>query len=505
LTEDITATKVAKGSIYLTLGSIFSNLIAIVGFAFMARMITTEEMGVVAGITLLTTFAQVTSDFGLNSSIPRHVSESKGKGEDIRDVVVSAIAFRIPVSITVASILFVFATSVSSVFFRTTGFGYVITLLSLDVAILCLTPLMNNVLLGNGKLLSISVYNVANTAVSWLSIAALLLAGKGLYGFVLGGIVGDVALLIMQAISVARLVDFKRVTLVAFRKQIRQLLKFALPLYLASAISFLYTWYDKAIVLASMSLSDLGIYNTAYMPFTVLVTIATALGSAMLPYYGKAYGKNDYDAISLGIKRVSKYTCLAIFPLTLGLMATSKPTLTIFAGLRYEAGWTILSVFSLFGLVYGIMPALSNILLVYGKTRTILLLSFVPVVSSLVLVPLVWISGLVGFAIMRGTSLALSFLLTAYFVNNAVPVRIDKGAVTRTLAASALMAIIVVMLQQILYNAHLLLFYVLVGTAVYIAIIRILKVLDKEDFQFLEQIIGKRAAKYASRILGGRS
>ena len=495
----------AKGSIYLTLGSICSNLIAIVGFAFMARMITTEEMGVVAGIMLLATFAQVISDFGLNSSIPRHVSELKGKGEDTRDLVVSAIAFRIPVSITMASILFVFATSASSALFRTAGFGYVITLLSLDVALLCLTPLMNNVLLGNGKLLSISLYNVANTAVSWLSIAALLLAGKGLQGFVLGGIVGDAALLVMQAISVARLVEFKSATSIAFRKQIRQLLRFGLPIYLAALISFLYTWYDKAIVLASTSLSDVGIYNTAYMPFTVLVTIATALGSAMLPYYGMAYGKNDYNAIGLGIKRGSKYVCLVIFPLTLGLMAMARPTLTIFAGLRYEAGWTILSVFSLFGLVYGILPALSSILLVYGKTRTILLLSFVPVVSSLVLVPLVWMSGLVGFAIMKGTSLALSFLLTAYFVNEVVPVRIDKGAITRTLAASALMAIIAVILQQVLYDTHLLLFYALVGAAVYIALIRILKVLDEEDFQFLEQIVGKRVAKYASKILGGRN
>jgi PST family polysaccharide transporter len=505
LTEDITATKVAKGSIYYTLGSIASSLISIVGFALMARIITTEEMGVVAGIALLTSFAQMASDFGLNSSVARHVSELKGKGEGIRDLVVSAVAFRIPLSITLASLIFVFADSLSSVFFKTASFGYVIALLSLDLAILCMNPLMTNVLLGNGKLLSISIFNVANTAVSWFSILALLLAGKGLIGYVLGGIVGDVVVLILLAISVGRLVDFRRTTFVAFRGEIGQLLKFAFPLYLGSAVSFLYTWYDKAIVLGSMPLSDLGIYNTAYQPFTVLATIATALGSALLPYYGMAYGKNDHNAISLGMKRAIKYMCLAIFPLTLGLMATSKPTLTLFAGSQYETGWTVLAIFSLFGLVYGISPALSNVLLVYRKTGNILLLSFVPVVSSLILVPLLWILGLVGVAIMKGMSLALSLVLTVYFVNKAVPLRIDKGAVTRTLAASAIMAIIIVVLEQIVYNAHLLLFYVLVGAAVYIAIIRILKVLDTEDFQFLEQVIGKRIAKFVSRILGGPS
>jgi O-antigen/teichoic acid export membrane protein len=52
---------------------------------------------------------------------------------------------------------------------------------------------------------------------------------------------------------------------------------------LASAVSFLYTWYDKALILAYLPLSDLGIYNTVYLAFTVLATIATALGSALLP------------------------------------------------------------------------------------------------------------------------------------------------------------------------------------------------------------------------------
>jgi O-antigen/teichoic acid export membrane protein len=429
----------------------------------------------------------------------------KGKGEDTRDMVVSAVAFKIPVSITLASIIFVLANSVSLALFKTTGFGYVVALLSLDLALLCINPLTTNVLLANGKLLSISVFNVANTALSWLSILALLLAGKRLSGYVIGSIVGDVLTLVMLAISVARIVDFHGVTFVAFRNQIGQLLKFAYPLYAASVVSFLYAWYDKAIVLDSMPLSSLGIYNTAYQPFTVLATIATALGSALFPYYGVAYGKKDHKAISLGMKRAITYISFVIFPLTLGLMAASKPTLTIFAGSQYEGGWTVLSIFSLFGLVYGITPALSNVLLVFRRTRTILLLSFVPVVSSLILLPLLWVSGLVGVAIMKGMSLALSLALTAYFVNKAVPLQIDKRAMARILAASVLMAIIIVILEQILYNDHLLLFYVLVGGAVYIAIIRILKVLDKEDFEFLEQVIGKRTAKYVSRILGGQS
>ena len=74
---ELTAAQVAKGSIYLTLQNILSTLIAVFGFAFMARMITQEEMGVIAGLTLLTSLAALISDFSLNSSMLKHVSEPK--------------------------------------------------------------------------------------------------------------------------------------------------------------------------------------------------------------------------------------------------------------------------------------------------------------------------------------------------------------------------------------------------------------------------------------------
>lgn len=84
---ELTAARVAKGSIYLTLQNILSTLIAVSGFPFMARLITQEEMGVIAGLTLLTPLAALISDFGLNTSILKHVSELRGKGENISNIV----------------------------------------------------------------------------------------------------------------------------------------------------------------------------------------------------------------------------------------------------------------------------------------------------------------------------------------------------------------------------------------------------------------------------------
>jgi PST family polysaccharide transporter len=199
--EDLTAARIAKGSVYLTLQNVMSTLIAVAGFAFMARIITQEEMGVIAGVTLLTSLVTLASDFGLNSSIAKYVSELRGKGQDISSVVVSSIAFRIPVCIFLASSVFIFASNISVALFKTTLYASAISLLSIDAILLSLTPLLNNVLLGTGKLKSIAVYNTASILLRWLSIAALLLANTGTYGIILGWIIGDLTLIILLTFS----------------------------------------------------------------------------------------------------------------------------------------------------------------------------------------------------------------------------------------------------------------------------------------------------------------
>ena len=498
---ELTAARVAWGSLYLIFQNIFSTLIAVFGFAFMARMVATDEMGVIAGLTLLTSLASLISEFGFNSSILKHVSELKGKGENISDVVVSAATFRTVVCLLVTSAVFLIAPSLSEILFKTSAYAYTIRLLSIDIVFLSLNPLLNNVLLGAGKLKAISVYGAVSIVARWASIIAFLIANKGLNGIIIGWITGDVALLFMLLVTVTKVVGFKKQAFQGARQQIFPMLKFALPLYLSSIVSFLYMWYDKAIVLAYLPLSDLGIYNTACTAFSVLATIATALGSGLLPYYGMAYSKNDHQAISFGITRASKYTMLIIFPLTMGLLATAKPTITLFAGQQYETGWTILAILAFFGLTYGITPALSNILLIYGKTKTVLLLSLIPVASSLLMLPLIWTIGLAGLAIMRGASLAFSLILTAYFVNKLVEIQINKKTLTKTLTASTTMAAAMLILQQIFYDKYLLL-YALSGVTIYIALVRILNTLDHEDFELLKQVAGAKLAKYAKRLLG---
>ena len=499
---DLTAARVAKGSIYLTFQNVFSTLIGVSGFALMARMVTTDEMGVIAGLTLLSSLAPLISDFGLNSSILKHVSELKGRSESISDVISSAAIFRTALSVLIASVVFVMSSSISEILFKTTGYSYTIKLLSIDAVLLSISPLLNNTLLGIGRLKERALYGLVSVVTRWAFIVAFLMTKNGLDGIVIGWILGDVVLLSLLTISIARITGLKRQSLQGAKQRILAMLKFAFPLYMSSFVLFIFTWYDKVLLLVYLPLSNLGLYNTVYTAFSILALIATTMGSALIPYYGMAYGKNDHQAIGFGMARASRYTMLLIFPLAMGLLAAAKPTLVLFAGPQYEEGWITLTVLAFFGLTYAITPVLSNILLIYGKTKTILLISLIPVALSLLMIPLIWIMGLTGLAVMRGASLVFSLIFTFYFVDKLAKIKIDKKVLVGTLIASTTMAVVMLILQQLYIGQLVLLISVLTGGITYIALIRIQKILNKDDYELVEDIIGPKLANYFMKIMG---
>jgi len=499
------ASDVASGSIYLTVQNVFTNLIGVFGLTYLARAITQEQMGMLTALTLVSSFIVMISDFGLTTSLPKFVSELKGRGEDSSAHILAAIVFKIPVILLPCLVLLIFSADTSSVLFGTADKFDLIRLIALDSLIVAITPALNSILLGAGRMKRIAVSNVFSVVVRWLVIVLLLVTGFGFYGAVIGWIVGDSVLLLLFVAASVKLLKREGHLLRRSVSLIPNILKFSWPLFAAALVTFLYAWYDRAIVFALLPLTDLGIYDVSYKAFGVLATLATALGTALYPYYGMAYGKKDHGAIVSAIKRATRYTAIIVFPLAFGLLSMANPVITIFAGQQYESGWSILAIFAVFGLTYGLLPAFTGLLVIYEKTKTVLLLSIVPVVASLGLLPLLWVIGLDGLAVMRGASLLVTLLLTVYFLSKIVKVEVDRQAVTKALVSSAIMAAAVFAAQQIRYSMTLFPFYVLMGAAIYFGCMRLLRVIDKQDAQLMERTIGKKLTAVFVKILGSKN
>lgn len=239
--SELNAVGVVLGSIYLTLQNIISTLIGVLGYTFMARMITQEQMGVIAGLTLITSLVQLLSDFGLNASIAKFVSELKGRREDSSKYIFSALSFRIILSLPLALMLFLFSNDVSIFLFKSSIFSSTIKLIAIDSIFISFSPLLNSILWGSGLLKNMAIYGITSTSIRWLTIVLSLMNGYGLNGIIIGWIIGDIIFFSMLSLTTSRLIKLNRNMLHNPIKKLSELLKFSWPIYIASITSFLYT------------------------------------------------------------------------------------------------------------------------------------------------------------------------------------------------------------------------------------------------------------------------
>jgi polysaccharide transporter, PST family len=493
---------IAFGYIYLTAQNIISVIIGVLGYSLLVRSITQEEIGVLAGLTLLGSFFQILSSLGLGSSLAKFISELMGRRENTSSYLLSAVLLVAASASSLSLLLLLFPEWFSILLFKTPYYSPVARLLSLHVLLPPIVMILNSFLLGAGRLKAMAYCGVALTSVTWLVIVLLLLKGFGIMGVVLGWIVGDIVGVILYSISIlrSRALDSDLGNLTFNFTTISRLIRFSMLIYISSLASFLYSYYDRAVVLALLPLSDVGIYDVVNKVFSVFVAFTTPFASALFPYYGSAYGRNEHEQISSVIRRASKYSALLFAPLALILFSTSNAVITLFAGQEYEGGYTVLAILSLFALTYAISPALSNLLLIYGKTLTILLLSLIPVALSLSIIPFISYLGLNGLAFMKGLSILIGFILSLYTLSKVVKIRFDKVALIKIFSSSVIMALIIILIEGIYYSKFLLPLYIGVGGGIYILSLRLLRVIDEQDVSFLNQVFGTKMGLIISKI-----
>ncbi|MDH5635035.1 MAG: polysaccharide biosynthesis C-terminal domain-containing protein, partial [Candidatus Bathyarchaeota archaeon] len=259
-------------------------------------------------------------------------------------------------------------------------------------------------------------------------------------------------------------------------------------------VLFLYTWFDQALLLAYVPLSEVAIYSIALQAFGVLSLIPMALSSALLPYYSEQHGKDEQQKIVAGVHGSSRYVALLYTPLALGLMATANPVITFFAGQTYAGGDVILAILCLFGGLSGLVASFGGLLLVYNMTPTVLSINIASVVGSMVMLPVLLPSfGVVGMAVVKGVAMVISFVLTVIVLWKRMPIRFDREAVWKSWTAAIGMFIAIWFIQHMHFSPYLLPLYIVVGGTTYMIALRLLRAVNEDDIKLIRNLLGKRA------------
>jgi O-antigen/teichoic acid export membrane protein len=465
-----------------------STMMQVVAFAFLARLISTSQMGVYAILTLVLSLAQLIAPLALPSAVTRFVAEevAQGRRQSAAAVLYQSMRVSMTLSAILAAACFLFASNLSAALSTE---PIVFELLAVDIFLESgLIQTLANALIGVQRLRDYSIVTIAYTAVRQTLIVGLLLLFRDFSWLVCAWVISDLLYVLLMVILV-----FRALGPPTFEFSLKRLLRFSVPLMPGNSISFTYSWYDRVLLVPYVSLSELGIYNAALTAFGVLSAIPGGMATALYPAYAEIQSLKGKAGLEDAIHFASRYVSFIAIPLALGLFATAKPALALFVGEQYEYGSTVLQLLTLFFALTVLSNAFGSVFLLLGKTGTASVATAVTVVVSLLaallLLP-IW--GISGAAASRGVGMLVSFAVTLALVRREIRLTFDFEAFWKSFAASTAMVVVIWLSEYLLYDRLLLPAYVIVGAVTYLAGLRLLKAIHPADVQLTKQFLGAR-------------
>jgi len=497
------AVDVARGASSLIIGNLTVSTISILAFAVMARLISREEMGALAVLTLVASAAQLLAGLGVGATATKFIGglQLGVAREEMRTAAYECLTINLLGTVLLMVAVYFSSGLLASQFLGSTTQTNLIQLLVIDVGALCINYSLSAILAGLKMFKEWSVARTATFAIRQGLVVALLLLGFGLPGVLLGWGIGDAASSLTMGLLIRRHLGGFRVG-----SGFRRILKFSGPLFAGELATFAWSWFDRALLVPLVSLADLGTYNVAVTAYGVLAGFSQSISGTLFPFYSGIYQGEGSTTGELegAIKTASRYVSFFTIPLAVGLAVTAAPAATLLAGNLYADAALPLAILALSLAVGCFIRALGAILIVLERTVTSALVTiasiFLPILVGFLIIPIL---GILGASIARGASLIISLILSILILRKVIHVRVrfDTGAYAKTWIASLMMAA-AVLASELLYTSKLLLpLYVAVGGVVFLIALRMLRAVNQEDYDLVSEFLGPRF-RVVTNVLG---
>ena len=472
------------------LQNLTTSLAQIVSFAILARIITTQEMGVFGVLSLVSAACLAFGTIALQQAATKFVAETQSKGRThAAAVFYQAIRTTFIISALIATTVFLGSSVLSSQLLGAGNYAIYFQVLAFDIVTNTgLIPVLSSTMLGLQKFRQAASVGIFGTLIRQSLIIVLVLWLHSFLGLPVAWAISDLVIASTYAAYLLRYLEPPR-----FDFPLRKLINYSWPLVVSSGVGYVYSYFDSAVLLAMVPLATLGIYSATLQAFNALNGISTAIASTLFPAYSAIQNGKERRGSSDAVRLASRYIYLVVAPLALGLFATAKPALSLFVGRAYVTGSNSLMIlsgvfaFTVIGIVLGpMLLALAHTRVASAITAGSVILS---ITTALLLVP-TW--GMLGASTARGLGMITSTALTILFLRKKLSLRLDLGMISKTLTASVIMAAIVMAVQIPFYSQYLLPLYIVIGAVAYLTALRLLKAVKQEDIDFIGKYFGHR-------------
>jgi O-antigen/teichoic acid export membrane protein len=499
LIEATERARVLRGATTLGLRSIFSLLVGLAYFALLGRIVGVEGMGVVSILSLLYTLFPLVLTAATPTAIIKHLGESLGRGDSEAVAGLLRTTLSLSLCMGAAGTLLAWLSSYPLSVLLLNGRNLPsLQLLSIAIGTFTASAFLSAAFSGFQRFGRLSLIFFTGSVSGQALSAALLLLGLGIPAFVFSWIVENL-------INIALMLSlFPRAGGTSTRMYpVRPLLAFGIPLFVATAISYLGSnVFVRLFILGSFSLSTLGEYEAALRLAGVLGTFFNSFLSSLFPHLSKVYGETGTAGVELDANWAFRLSSMVFTPIFIGGALVSSQVFNLLLGAPFSDAALIFSVFMAFAVPTHLLSIFLLAVQASGRSIDILLIqavaTLIQVFSCLTLLRY----GFLGVAVGASTLGVVASVLGSCAFRRRLNATVDwSGALRYVLSALCVVPPVLVSLtlfpQPVFLPVH-----VCLGTVTYLAAVRIGGGVRRDDLEALSLLLPRGLRPLAQRILG---
>ena len=383
------AKRSVRGSLILFVGNFSATAISATTVILIARLLGPTQYGVYTLALAIPGLLQLFLGFGVNTAVIRYSAYhiSQGKPDEARRFTVHAIYFLWLTGAAFAFLNYILAGMLSTFLLHRPELTGYVQLTSLTVLGYTIWLTVTSAAIGWYWMSLSALSSIAQAVVKLALSPILIIVGLGVTGALLGHIASYVAAGLLGT-SILYLVRLRGPTGSGnFATDVKDMVKFGLPLYTGTLLAGLATYYVTIILATIASNTVVGLYSAAANFVTPITLVSGALVNSLFPAFASIDGIGGN--VQQAFRQAYKFVAFLLTPIILFLVAASGLLIHIFYVPSYSGSVPYLELLALaylpiaFG--YTVHPAFFT---GFGRPRLTMLVYLGGAITLFVLAPL---------------------------------------------------------------------------------------------------------------------
>ena len=464
------------------LTNILISLSSLIFIPIITKSFTTAEYGMWAQVNTTIALVPNIANLGLPYTMVRFLSAETDR-EKIKDSFYPMISLTFISTVIICLLFLIFGNAIANALFN--GSMQVLYITTAISFFACMNLMLISYFRTFKQMKRYSLFLVLQSYIGVFASIYLTYAGYNIEIVVLGLLTGYVAVFIMMAFLIIRYLGIG----MGKWSNLKEQLAFAIPTIPSNVSSWVVDSSDKYVIGILIGSVAVGCYSPGYALGSILLMFLSPFAVLLPAILPEHYEKGNIDEVDKYLSYSMKYYLLLTVPAAVGMSVLSKPLLYIITTPEIALGGYIVTPFVCLGAIFMGMYGITNNILILEKNTMILgklwiIVAVSNIVLNIILVPHL---NILGAAVSTLICYILAFSVTAFASKKTMRLPFDIKDLLKIISASAIMGIIVYMMNP---NGIInVLISIIVGVIVYFAIIFILKAVTRKEIAIFKDLL----------------